>query len=57
MVCRVVVLLASVVCPLVDEAVKESCGGFLMGGVGSCVLVCRSGSFLSGGQGCAQEDF
>ena len=48
--CRVVVPLASGVCPLVGEVGQGACVGFLVGGTGAYVLVGRAGSSPSGGQ-------
>jgi len=48
---------AFAVCPVVDEVVLKVCVGFLLGGPGSTCWWVGSGSFSSGGQGYAQEDF
>ena len=49
--CRVVVPLASVVCPLVNEVGPGACAGFLVGGTGACTLVGEVESFPSEGRG------
>ena len=48
--CRIVVPLASGICPLVGEAGPRGCLGFLVEGTGACLLVDEAGSCLSGGQ-------
>ena len=37
--CRVIVPLASGVCPLEGETILEACADFLLGGTGACPLV------------------
>ena len=46
---RIIVTLASCVCPLVGEFGSGVCVGFLVGGTGACPLVGGAGSCPSGG--------
>ena len=46
---RIIVPLASGVCPMVGEAGPGACAGFLVGGPGACTLVGGAGSCPSGG--------
>ena len=48
--CRVIVPLASVVCPLVSEVGPGVSVGFLLGRTGACALVGGAESFPSDGQ-------
>ena len=50
-VCRIIVPLASGVCPLVGEVGPGACAGFLLGETGACPLVGGAGSCPSDGQG------
>ena len=54
---RIVVPLASGVCPLVSEAGQGACAGFLVGVTDTCPLLGGSGSCPSGGQGCVRGVF
>ena len=49
--CRIVVHLASGVCPFMGEAGLEACKGFRLGGNGTCPLMDGAGSCSSCGQG------
>ena len=53
--CRIVVLLTSGVCSLVDEVGPGACAGFQVRGTGACPLVGRGGSCPFGGQDCVKE--